>query len=111
MATALRDFPQFDPDRKPTSIAQRYGRSGYIGRFENLIIAPDIKQSKREKALLLHCAGPAVLEIADTLPLAAPDVVQADDYDATFAQLNGCLNPRKNQELSARGRFLEERRI
>ena len=96
MAVSLPDFPPFDVEREPTSLSQRWKK--WVGRFENLIIALDIKQSKRKKALLLHYAGPAVQEIADTLPPAARDDDRPDEYDATLAQLNGYFNPKKNVE-------------
>ena len=96
MAVSLPDFPPFDVEREPTSLNQRWKK--WVGRFENLIIALDIKQSKRKKALLLHYAGPAVQETADTLPPAARDDDRPDEYDATLAQLNGYFNPKKNVE-------------
>jgi hypothetical protein len=38
----------------------------WISRLENLFIGLDIKDKKRQRALLLHCAGEDVSEIVDT---------------------------------------------
>ena len=40
----------------------------WLNRFERLLIATNITDTKQQRALLLHYAGPAVDEIFDTLP-------------------------------------------
>ena len=60
MATAIPDFPSFDVDTDPTGLAQRWKK--WLARYENLIIALDITDPRRKKALLLHYAGQGVHE-------------------------------------------------
>ena len=69
MAVSPPDFPAFDVEREPMLLSQRWKK--WVGQFESIIIALDIKQSKRKKALLLHYAGLAVQEIADATPCCA----------------------------------------
>ena len=49
MATSLPDFPSFDAENRE-NIAIRWQR--WFMRFENLLIALDIKDKKRKRALL-----------------------------------------------------------
>ena len=94
MATALPDFPQFDPDREPTSIAQRWKK--WIGRLDNLLVALDIQTPARQKALLLHYAGPGTQEINENLPDPPPTNgdEQPSAYEEAKTQLNNYFNPK-----------------
>ena len=61
-------------------------------RFENLLIALDIKDNKRKRALLLHYMGESTLTIFETLP----ETGTAADYDEACKALNDYFKPRKN---------------
>ena len=60
-------------------------------QFENLLIALDIKDNKRKRALLLHYMGES-LTIFETLPETGTEA----DYDEACKALNDYFNPRKN---------------
>lgn len=72
--------------------------------FEYYIIARGIKEDERKKALLLHCAGPAVQEVFETLPevTAADEMFQGDEtpeftnYLATLTMLDRKFLPQIN---------------
>ena len=60
----ITNFPHISPfvsDSDPTSVAQRWKR--WSDRFDNLIIAMNITNNYRKKALLLHLTGEAVYDI------------------------------------------------
>jgi hypothetical protein len=64
-------------------------------RFQNFMVALNITDHKRKKALLLHYAGDEVHNLFDTLP----DVADADDhYIAATNALNTYFKPKKNRE-------------
>ena len=65
MAVAVPDFPAFDVDTKPTSLFQR--RRKWIIKVDNLLLAWDIQDLKRGKALIIYYAGQGVHDIFDTL--------------------------------------------
>ena len=89
MATSLPDFPSSDTEN-PENIAIRWQR--WFMRFENLLIALDIKDKKRNRALLLRYIGENMLNIFETLP----DTGTADDYDEACQALHEHFKPRKN---------------
>jgi hypothetical protein len=89
MATSLPDFPSFDAENRE-NIAIRWQR--WFMRFENLLIALDIEDKKRKRALLLHYIGENTLNIFETLP----DTGTADDYDEACQALHAHFTPRKN---------------
>ena len=55
MATALQQFPSFDP--RPDAGAPGPIWEKYVARFKNLITALDFKNAERQKALFLHYVG------------------------------------------------------
>ena len=61
-------------------------------RFQNLLIALDIKDNKRKRALLLHYMGESTLNIFETLP----ETGTADEYDKACEVLNAYFKLRKN---------------
>ena len=65
MALALPVFANFPVSSEPSTVSARWSK--WINRFENLIVALDITDTKRKRALLLHYAGEEVDEIFDTL--------------------------------------------
>lgn len=64
----------------------------WLSRFERLMIALDITNSKRKRAMLLHYAGPKVDDIFDTLHETGND----DDYDKAVDSLNTYFKPKAN---------------
>ena len=65
MATSLPEFAPFDAENREF-VEIRWQR--WFMQFENLLIALDIKDNKRNRALLLHYMGESTLTIFETLP-------------------------------------------
>ena len=84
MATALQSFPAFDVNEDQTSSIHW---KKWLQRFENLIVALDMKDDTRTRAKLLHYAGDGVQNIFDTLPDTgeAKDDKCATDKLSTFS--------------------------
>ena len=59
------NFPPFDTDVDQTTVGNRFMK--YIDRFKNYMVAIDIKDKARKRALFLHTAGFKVQDILDTL--------------------------------------------
>ena len=91
----------FKPDLDPTSVAQRWKR--WSDRFDNLVVAMNITDNARKKALLLHLAGETVFDIFSGLVL--PDIpAEADPaitncYTVAKTALDNHFNPKKNVEF------------
>ena len=66
MSTNLPTFPPFDITQDQGALGLRWKK--YITRFRNLLVAINVQDKKRQKALLLHYAGEDVNDIFDTLP-------------------------------------------
>ena len=67
----LANIPQIAPfhiDSDVTSLAQRWKR--WSDRFDNLMVAMNVTDNARKKALLLHLAGDAVFSIFEGLVIA-----------------------------------------
>ena len=67
MDTVLPAFAKFDVASDPTNLGNKWGQ--YISRFDNLLIAMNVTDDKRKKALLLHYAGNQVQDIFETLKI------------------------------------------
>ena len=65
MTTTLPPFPAFDITQDQGALGLRWKK--YIDRFRNLIVALNIADKKRQRALLLHYAGEDVNDIFETL--------------------------------------------
>ena len=59
------NYRTFDPDMDPTSVGLRFRK--YVERFKVYALAVNIKDKARKRALFLHCAGPKVQDMFDTL--------------------------------------------
>ena len=59
------NFPPFDPDIDQTTVGNRFMK--YIDHFKNYMVAIDIKDKVRIRALFLHTAGLKVQDILDTI--------------------------------------------
>ena len=66
MANALPHFPQYDISDKPGAQGPRWKK--YITRFKKLMVAMNITNAARQRALLLHYVGEDTNEIFDTSP-------------------------------------------
>ena len=89
MATGLPPFPSFDAENQE-NLAARWQR--WFVRFENLMIALDVEDDKRKRALLLHYMGESTLDIFETLA----DTGTANDYIKACDTLNKHFTPQKN---------------
>ena len=58
-------FPEFDVSETSTQAA-RWKK--WLSRLQNLLVAMNVTDKTRQRALLLHYAGEATNEIFDTLP-------------------------------------------
>ena len=59
------------------------------------------KDDKVQTAILLHCAGPQVLEIYDQFTWNPEVADQKDKPDEVFTKLQAYCNPRKNEVLES----------
>ncbi|KAK2557480.1 hypothetical protein P5673_020220 [Acropora cervicornis] len=94
MANALPAFPEFDVSETSTQAA-RWQK--WLFRFENLLVAMDVTNKKRQRALLLHHAGEATNEIFDTLPNTTAGEGE-DPFDKAVQALTNYFTPRQNRE-------------
>ena len=86
---SLPNFPPFDV-HVDGNVGPRWKK--WLTRFERLLIATNITETKQQRALLLHYAGPDVDEIFDTLP----DTGEDKDYKAAVDALNAYFIPQAN---------------
>ena len=78
------NFPPFSPDSEPTTTGMRSKK--YVERFENYLIARDVKDKVRRRAIFLHCDGEKVQDIFDTLEETGEDFETAGKN--TFSRRN-----------------------
>lgn len=64
----------------------------WLTRFENLLIALDIRDDNRKWVLLLHYVGESTLNIFETLP----ETGSEDHFNAACDALNVYFKPPKN---------------
>ena len=88
MASALPTFPPFNIHETALDIHWRK----WIKRLENLLVGMDVKDKKRQRALLLHYAGEDVNDIFETL------TDTGDDYATAVTKLTDYFAPKKNTE-------------
>lgn len=91
MATALPPFPSFNVDEEQNA-SIRWKK--WLQRFENFLIALNIKDETRKRAMLLHYAGERVQDIFDTLE----DTGEAKDYEKATKALSEYFSPQTNTE-------------
>ena len=90
MSTSLvNPMPPFDPDG--ANVAQNW--KTWLADFKTYLIASNIMDKKRQRALLLHQAGQRVREIFRQLPNTRED----DDFDTTVKKLTSYFEPQKNK--------------
>ena len=88
MASALPTFPPFNIHE--TALDVRWRK--WINRLDNLLVGMDVKDKKRQRALLLHYAGEDVNDIFETL------TDTGDDYATAVGKLKDYFAPQKNTE-------------
>jgi hypothetical protein len=93
MAHNLPPVPPFDVDEDVQSLGLRWSR--WLQRFDNYLLAADIKTDARKKAVLLHLAGERVYEIYLTLE---DDQATSTTYDELKEKLVSKFAPKKNRE-------------
>ena len=88
MASVLPDFPPFDIDTDPTSVGITWKK--WIQRFDNLLVALDVSDEHRKKALLLYYGGKELHDIYDTISSVK------DDYGVVKMKLTDYFEPKIN---------------
>ena len=58
------NFPPFCPGTEPTTTGMRLKK--YLERFKNYLIAIEVKDKVRRRAIFIHWAGEKVQDIFDT---------------------------------------------
>ena len=81
MASAIPPFPSFNVDDDPTTTLQRWNKCKK--RFENFLLAMDINDPSRKRALLLHYIGPSAFDVFKTLS----DTGDDKDYKTAMERL------------------------
>ena len=87
MAVALPHFAEFDV-HSDGAVCIRWKK--WLTRFKNLLLALDVDDTKRQRALLLHYAG-------ETLPNAEA-AEDEDPFEKAATALTNYFTPKKNRE-------------
>ena len=86
----IQPMPAFDPRIDPTNTSARWTK--WLERFNTYLIAADIKDDSRKRALLLYQAGPEVYEIFKTLT----EEGEEKNYKSAVDALTAYFEPEKN---------------
>ena len=92
MASAIPPFPSFNVNDDPTTTGQRWKK--WKKRFENFLLAMDIDDPTRKRALLLHYIGPSAFDVFETLS----DTGDEKDYKTAMERLTEHFTPQRNVE-------------
>eukprot|EP00795_Rhopilema_esculentum_P004495 gene4495-20741_t len=87
-AGLIQPVPSFDAVSDPANACNAWKR--WVSRFEQYLVAADIKDDKRKRALLIYLAGEPVADILNTIP------DNGDDYKTALEKLTGHFEPQKN---------------
>eukprot|EP00795_Rhopilema_esculentum_P016997 gene16999-8501_t len=87
-AGLIQPVPPFDAVSDPANACNAWKR--WVSRFEQYLVAADIKDDKRKRALLIYLAGEPVADILNTIP------DNGDDYKTALEKLTGHFEPQKN---------------
>ena len=90
MASSLPLFPPFNVEDDPTATGQRWTK--WKKRFENFLLAMDIHDETRKRALLLHYIGSSAFDIFETLT----DTGEEKDYKKAMDHLTEHFTPQRN---------------
>ncbi|CAB4041560.1 Hypothetical predicted protein [Paramuricea clavata] len=88
-AQNIQPMPAFEPRSDPTSTSARWTR--WLERFNTYLLAADIKDDARKRALLLYQAGPEVHKIFKTL-----EEGETKDFKSAVKALTEYFEPEKN---------------
>ena len=88
MASALPDFPPFDINTDPTSVGITWKK--WIQRFDDFLVALDVDDGNRKKALLLYYGGKELHDIYDTISSVK------DEYNDIKRKLTNYFEPKIN---------------
>ena len=91
MAESIPAFPQFDMNAP--NVALQWSK--WISRLENLMIAMNITDAKRKKAMVLHLAGEEVYETYNAIAVVD---TEEDEYKSTVETLAQHFKPVENTE-------------
>jgi hypothetical protein len=89
---AIPRFPAFEIGAEQSSVGTRWEK--WLNRFENFLMAFNITNPQRKRALLLYNAGEPVQDIFETLS----DTGNVEDYDVAKLKLTEHFQPQKNRE-------------
>ena len=95
MAMQALVMPPFEFEPKDSN-AQRWTK--WISRFNNYLLAVDISDPKRQKAMLLHMVGEELHNIFQTLQVADPGINETV-YDKAKAAFSDYFAPKRNLEF------------
>ena len=90
-SNTLQPMPAFEPRQDPTKTSARWTQ--WLERFNSYLVAADIKDETRTRAVLLYTAGPEVAEIFKTLE----DTGEAKDFKKAVDALTKYFEPQKNR--------------
>ena len=92
LLSGLPGIPSFDAVGDVTSLAQRWLK--WKERFHLYVAASGVTDDTQKRALLLHCAGPGVLEIFNGIPEATRG--SAKEFDKAVKALDDFFKETKN---------------
>ena len=90
MATALPEFRPFHLDSEPTSVGIRW--KAWLSEFENLLIALNITDGKRQRALMLFYGGNEIHEVYRSLTTPTDDL----NFEDAKKKLTDYFEPKVN---------------
>ena len=90
MASSLPPFPPFNVEDDPTATGQRWTK--WKKRFENFLLAMNIEDETRKRALLLHYIGSSAFDIFKTLN----DTGDEKAYKTAMDRLTEYFTPQRN---------------
>ena len=89
---ATVNLPNFDIDIDSKNVGQRWKH--WLAKFENYLIATNITNADRQKAMLLYHAGDHVFELYEAI------CASTDDFAAVKLKLTAHFDPQINIELA-----------
>lgn len=97
MAFNIPSTTPFDLKNDLSNINNRWKR--WVERFENFLVASNITDDGRKRAMLLHYAGEDVYDLFQTLPTPTPTDPPLTPYLQTLTILNNYFKPKTNKDF------------
>ena len=88
--SSLAPMVAFDPNVDPSTISLHWKE--WLNRFNRFLVAANINNTSRKRAMLLYQAGSAVDKIFQTLE----NTGEEEDYDSAVTRLTDYFEPQKN---------------